>query len=80
MNMHQPVTNNLHQRHLRCTTRKYTVTVNLIVFNDLRCLVPAVKHVTCVGKMRIFTCFYIRILHIGTSAFYPALVCFLRKL
>ena len=26
------------------------------------------KQVTCVGKMRIFTCIYIRILHVGTSA------------
>ena len=26
------------------------------------------KHVTCVGKMRIFTLIYIRILHVGTSA------------
>ena len=25
------------------------------------------KHVTCVGKMRIFTLIYIRILHVGTS-------------
>jgi len=24
--------------------------------------------ITCVGKMRIFTCIYIRILHVGTSA------------
>ena len=31
-------------------------------------LVPAVKHVTCVGKMWIFTRIYIRILHVGTSA------------
>jgi len=79
MNMHQPVTNNLHQCHLRCTTRKYTVTVNLIVFNDLRCLVPAVKHVTCVGKCGS--------LPASTSTFYtlehphftPPLLCFLRE-
>ena len=47
-----------------------------MVFNDLRCLVPAMKHVTCVGIMRIFTRIYIRILHVETSAdphFTPAL-------
>ena len=37
----------------------------------LRCLVPAMKHVTCVSKMHIFTHICICILHVGTSAFYP---------
>ena len=53
---------------IQCTTRKYTVAVNLNSFQWVALPIPAMKHVTCVSKMQIFTRIYVRILHVGTSA------------